>query len=53
MPASTAQSWCGKLYESAAGVRLAPLARLGSFQLSQPAVQAKLRERYGTQVPVN
>lgn len=42
-----------KLYKSAADIELAPLARLGSFDLAHPAVKAKLRERYGGQVPLN
>lgn len=42
-----------KLYKSAAGIELAPLARLGSFDLSHPAVRAKLRERYGDRVPMD
>jgi hypothetical protein len=42
-----------KLYASAAGIRLAPLARLGSFDLRHPAVRAKLQERYGQHVPLD
>lgn len=42
-----------KLYESAADIRLAPLARLGSFDLRHPAVRTKLRERYGKNVPLD
>ncbi|MFZ5531577.1 MAG: YiiX family permuted papain-like enzyme [Pseudomonadota bacterium] len=42
-----------KLYKSAAGIELAPLARLGSFDLSHPAVRAKLKERYGRKVPLD
>lgn len=41
-----------KLYKSAADIELAPLSRLGSFDLSHPAVKAKLKERYGAKVPV-
>jgi hypothetical protein len=41
-----------KLYK-AGGLELSPLAKLGSFDLSHPAVQAKLKERYGTKVPTN
>ncbi len=40
-----------KLYRDAAGIGLAPLARLDSFDLQAPAVQAKLRERYGANIP--
>ena len=42
-----------KLYKSAAGIELAPLSKLGSFDLGHPAVKAKLRERYGNKVPMN
>lgn len=42
-----------KLYKSAFGLELAPLAKLGSFDLSGPAVQAKLKERYGDKVPLD
>lgn len=42
-----------KLYKSAANIELAPLARLGSFDLSHPAVRAKLKERYGRKVPMD
>ena len=54
---SNARIYCSelvwKLYDSAAGIRLAPLAKLGSFDLRHPAVQAKLKERYGSRVPLN
>ena len=42
-----------KLYERALGIRLAPLRELGSFDLSSPEVKAKLRERYGSSIPVH
>ncbi|MBN1141125.1 MAG: YiiX family permuted papain-like enzyme [Deltaproteobacteria bacterium] len=42
-----------KLYKSAGGIELAPLAKLGSFDLKHPAVKIKLKERYGAKVPVN
>lgn len=42
-----------KLYQSAAGITLAPLSKLANFDLSNPAVKAKLKERYGNQVPMN
>lgn len=41
-----------KLYKSAAGIELAPLAELGSFDLTHPAVRTKLKERYGRQLPL-
>ena len=42
-----------KMYKSAADIELAPLAKLGSFNLSNPVVQAKLKERYGKHIPLN
>lgn len=42
-----------KLYKSAANIELSPLAKLGSFNLSHPAVKAKLKERYGNNIPLN
>ena len=42
-----------KLYKEATGIELAPLARLGSFDLEAPAVKAKLKERYGSSIPTN
>ncbi len=41
-----------KLYK-AAGIELAPLARLGSFDLKHPEVQKILRQRYGGKVPLD
>jgi hypothetical protein len=41
-----------KIYERALGVRLGELTRLGDFKLDDPAVKHKLRERYGTEVPL-
>ncbi len=41
-----------KLYK-AAGIELAPLARLGSFDLSDPAVQGIIKKRYGTRAPLD
>ena len=42
-----------KLYKSALGIELAPLAKLGSFDLTASAVKAKLKERYGNRIPLN
>ncbi len=42
-----------KLYKSAFDIELAPLAKLGSFDLRGAAVQAKLKERYGNKVPLD
>lgn len=42
-----------KLYKSAADIELAPLTKLGSFDLTHPAVKAKLKERYGNNIPLD
>lgn len=42
-----------KLYAQALDIELAPLARLRDFDLSDPVVSAKLRERYGTRLPLD
>jgi hypothetical protein len=42
-----------KLYKEAAGIELAPLAKLSSFDLTQAVVRAKLKERYGSSIPQN
>ncbi len=41
-----------KMY-NAAGIELAPLARLGSFNLDDPAVRKILKQRYGDKVPLD
>jgi uncharacterized protein YycO len=41
-----------KLYK-AADIELAPLTKLGSFDLTHPAVKAKLKERYGNNIPLD
>ena len=41
-----------KMYESALGVRLGELQKLREFDLGDPAVRAKMRERYGEKVPL-
>ncbi|QQP95032.1 YiiX family permuted papain-like enzyme [Lysobacter enzymogenes] len=41
-----------KLFDRAMGVRIGKLQRLGEFRLDDPAVKAKLRERYGARVPL-
>ena len=52
---SDARLYCSelvwKLYK-AAGIELAPLARLGSFDLGEPEVQKMLIQRYGGKVPL-
>jgi hypothetical protein len=42
-----------KIYERALGVHVGELARLRDFALDAPAVQRKLRERYGTKPPLD
>lgn len=42
-----------KLYKGSAGIELAPLSKLKSFDLTSPAVRSKLKERYGSQVPLD
>ncbi|MBW8811525.1 MAG: YiiX family permuted papain-like enzyme, partial [Lysobacter sp.] len=42
-----------KMYERALGIRIGELQQLRSFKLDDPAVKAKLRERYGARVPLN
>ena len=41
-----------KIYKEGIGVELGSLQRLGDFDLTNPLVQAKLRERYGARVPL-
>ena len=41
-----------KVYERGLGRRLGQLQQLRDFDLSNPAVQAKLRERYGRNLPL-
>ncbi len=41
-----------KAYERAFGVRLGETQRLADFDLTDAAVKAKLRERYGTKLPL-
>jgi hypothetical protein len=42
-----------KLYEQALGVKLGTLQKLREFDLSDPMVKAKMRERYGPNVPLD
>lgn len=42
-----------KLYRKALGVELGTLQRLRDFHLEDPAVRAKLRERYGSAIPLD
>ncbi|MEB4677176.1 YiiX family permuted papain-like enzyme [Enterobacteriaceae bacterium G50] len=42
-----------KVYDTALGMKMGKLQKLKDFDLSHPAVQAKLKERYGKNVPLN
>jgi uncharacterized protein YycO len=42
-----------KLYQRALGVRIGELQKIRSFNLGDPAVRAKMRERYGDKVPMD
>jgi hypothetical protein len=42
-----------KVYYEGLGLELAPLRRLGSYQLDHPLVLQKLAERYGDSIPLN
>jgi hypothetical protein len=42
-----------KIYDQGAGVQIAELQTLSSFDLSDARVQAKLRERYGKNLPLS
>jgi hypothetical protein len=42
-----------KIYDRAMGVQLGELQKLRDFDLSDPAVRTKMKERYGERVPLN
>jgi hypothetical protein len=42
-----------KLYDQALGVRLGKLQKLREFDLADPMVKTKMRERYGANVPLD
>jgi hypothetical protein len=42
-----------KMYEQALGVQLGTRQKLREFDLSDPVVMAKMRERYGSRVPLD
>ena len=42
-----------KLYQRALGVRIGELQKIRAFNLTDPAVRAKMRERYGDKVPMD
>ena len=41
-----------KIYDRALGIRIGALQRIKEFNLSDPLVENKLRERYGTRIPM-
>ena len=42
-----------KMYQQAAGVQLGALQKLREFDLTDPVVKTKMRERYGSRVPMD
>ena len=54
---SDTQIYCSELvwkaYDRALGLQLGKLQKLREFKLGNPAVKAKLRERYGDQIPLD
>lgn len=42
-----------KIYDRALGIRIGRLQKLRDFDLTDPAVQAKMKERYGYAVPLD
>jgi hypothetical protein len=40
------------MYSQTLGIELGELQKLREFDLADPAVKAKMRERYGTRVPL-
>jgi hypothetical protein len=53
---SDARIYCSelvwKMYRDALGIEIGELQKLREFDLSDPAVKAKMRERYGAHVPL-
>ncbi|MEW5797294.1 MAG: YiiX family permuted papain-like enzyme [Candidatus Zixiibacteriota bacterium] len=53
---SDSQMYCSelvwKIYRDGLGLELAPLRKLGGYQIEHPAVRQKLRERYGDSIPL-
>jgi uncharacterized protein YycO len=53
---SDARIYCSeliwKMYSQTLGIELGELQKLREFDLEDPAVKAKMRERYGTRVPL-
>jgi hypothetical protein len=54
---SDARIYCSelvwKIYDRALDVKIGKLQRLADFDLSDPAVRAKMKERYGSAVPMD
>lgn len=54
---SDTQMYCSELvwkaYDRALGLQLGKLQKMREFKLDDPAVKAKLRERYGDQIPID
>lgn len=54
---SDAQIYCSELvwkaYDRALGIQIGALQRVRDFNLSDPVVRAKMRERYGNKVPLD
>lgn len=42
-----------KIYQQGAGIELAPTKKLREFDLTHPAVKAKIKERYGDKIPLD
>lgn len=42
-----------KIYERALGIQIGSLQRLREFRLDDPSVRKKMKERYGTAIPLN
>ena len=54
---SDARIYCSelvwKMYRDAAGIEVGSLQKLREFDLGEPAVKAKMRERYGRNIPLD
>lgn len=42
-----------KIYDRGLGVRLGRLQKLRDFDLSDPVVKSKMKERYGNRIPLD
>jgi hypothetical protein len=54
---SDARVYCSelvwKIYKQGAGIEIGHLQKLRDFDLSHPTVRAKMKERYGTRIPLD